>query len=283
MTLKLGLIGKNIGRSRSPFLHETAGRLCSLPVTYQRFDLADGGDDFPTALRRCAEQGLVGVNVTHPFKEQAAGAVSIDDPFVRRIGAVNTVRFDAGGWKGFNTDFSGFIRAYGERFGRTSPGIVAIVGAGGVGKAIAFAMVRLGATEIRIADPDRPRRDRLVEALSGTGVAAPILTADSAAEIAGGADGLVNCTPLGMVGYPGTAIPATLVDGQRWAFDAVYTPVETTFVQTARAAGLEVMTGFDLFFFQGVDAFGIFCGRTPDTAALAAIVVPAVLGQQAEV
>jgi shikimate dehydrogenase len=79
-----------------------------------------------------------------------------------------------------------------------------------------------------------------------------------------GADGIVNATPLGMSGNPGTAIAAGLLGGQTWAFDAVYTPVETIFVRDARAAGLSILSGYELFFFQGVHAFQLFSGTCPN-------------------
>ena len=84
----------------------------------------------------------------------------------------------------------------------------------------------------------------------------------------GGADGVVNCTPLGMSGRPGSAIPASLLGGQSWAFDAVYTPIETEFLRAARAAGLDTLSGYELFFQQGIKAFELFTGRVPPLDAL---------------
>jgi shikimate dehydrogenase len=70
--------------------------------------------------------------------------------------------------------------------------------------------------------------------------------------------------PVGMVGRSGSIFPAELVAGRDWAFDAVYTPIETSFLQNARAAGLSVMSGYELFIGQGVDAFRLFTGRDVD-------------------
>jgi shikimate dehydrogenase len=83
-----------------------------------------------------------------------------------------------------------------------------------------------------------------------------------------GADGLVNCTPLGMIGYGGSAFPEELISGRRWTFDAVYTPIETPFLISARADGVSVMSGFELFFYQGVDAFRNLSGRNVDCREL---------------
>jgi shikimate dehydrogenase len=71
-----------------------------------------------------------------------------------------------------------------------------------------------------------------------------------------------------MVGKGGNAFPAAVLPGKRWAFDAVYTPIDTPFLVEARAAGIAAMSGYELFFHQGVDAFRLFTGREVDAAAL---------------
>src|SRR5690606_31618021 len=134
------------------------------------------------------------------------------------------------------------------------------------GRAIGFALAALGAVELRLFDGDAAKAEVLARTLGAVTPVMRVAVAASIAEAASGADGLVNGTPLGMVGHPGTAIPKPLTAGRRWAFDAVYTPVETEFLQDARAAGLEIMSGYELFFHQGIDAFRIFTGREVDWA-----------------
>jgi shikimate dehydrogenase len=98
---------------------------------------------------------------------------------------------------------------------------------------------------------------------------ARVLLCRSVEEAAVGADGLVNATPLGMHHYPGTPIPRSLMSTQSWAFDAVYTPTDTVFLQDAAEAGLQVLSGYELFFHQGVDAFQIFTGLDVDEGGFA--------------
>ena len=159
---------------------------------------------------------------------------------------MNTVRFDEGsGAQGFNTDYTGFVRAFRSRFPGSVPGSVAIVGTGGAGRAIAFGLADLGARALRLFDQDRTRAERLASALQvGGGVHVELCT--SVEEAAAGAEGLVNATPLGMHRHPGTAIPKAVIGGQAWAFDAVYTPLETQFLQNAARAGLAVLSGYEL-------------------------------------
>ena len=84
------------------------------------------------------------------------------------------------------------------------------------------------------------------------------------------ADGLVNATPLGMFQYPGCAFPVAALGGQRWAFDAVYTPENTAFLAACRRRGIDTLSGFGLFLYQGLDAFELFTGVEPDARAIEA-------------
>lgn len=267
--IQLGLIGVGIERSRAPELHRIAGRLCGLPVTYELIPLvSDRQDEFDAALAACRARGYRGVNVTHPFKERAAQAVAIAPESVRRLGAVNTVLFgDGAGPRGFNTDYSGFGRAFRSRFPGSVPGSVAIIGTGGAGRAIAFGLADLGAKTLRLFDRDRWRAERLAGALQ-LGGDVNVVLCDSVEDAAAGAEGLVNATPLGMHRHPGTAIPSAVIGAQAWAFDAVYTPVETQFLRDAAHAGLSILSGYELFFYQGMDAFELFTGVQVDEAAL---------------
>ena len=266
--IRLGLIGDNIARSQSPRLHVEAGWLCGLEVTYERLIPRDLGLGFDEVFERCLDEGFRGINVTYPYKEEVVARLTVPDPTTAIIHACNTVLFGKGRPEGHNTDYSGFIAAFRAAFPTAAPGRVGMAGAGGVGKAVAFALARLGADELRIFDQDRAKAEGLANAVSECGFGTRVIVAETVDEAATGADGLVNCTPLGMVGYSGTAIPALLLPGASWAFDAVYTPVNTDFLRDAEKAGLEVLSGYELFFHQGVDAFRLFTGMKVDAAAL---------------
>jgi shikimate dehydrogenase len=265
--IELGLVGCGIARSQAPRLHEVAASICGLDLTYTLFDLGENESvPFEQMIRELADRGLRGVNVTHPFKERAAAMVDIPDAGTRNLGAVNTIRFSDS--TGHNTDYSGFIKAYRTSFGAAAPGSVLMVGAGGVGRAVAFALATIDSdVKLRIVDIDEAKAQGLASELQALKVDCTAHATDELEALAD-VDGLVNCTPLGMYQYPGTALPDPLVGGQRWAFDAVYTPIDTPFLERARTQGLEVLTGYELFFYQGIDAFEIFTGTVPDPQAL---------------
>ena len=267
---RLGLIGDNIDASCAPRLHSLAGGQRGITIRYDLLVPARLGLEFDALFDRCAAGDYRGINVTHPYKERAAARVRIDSPSVNAMGAVNTVVFEPDGPRGFNTDHTGFISAFRATFGAAPPGTVCQIGAGGVGKAVAFGLAALGAKAIRLVDVDHGKAEGLAAAVRAARPGAgPIAMAmASLKDAARAADGIVNCSPVGMVGHGGTPVPRALMDGARWAFDAVYTPVDTRLLGDAAAAGLDTMSGYELFFHQGTDAFETFFGGTVDRGRL---------------
>lgn len=259
-------MGAGIQRSRMPLLQKYLGDLAGVDLSYGLHDGENISNFDPvTALQELVAQGYDGLNVTHPYKQRVREAVTrplIEDHGL--IGSYNTLVFRDAEILAANTDYSGFMRGYEYRFGQAAPGKVMLCGAGGVGRAIAFALAKLGASEFAIFDVAPQQAQSLCEELQKTGVAAATICAESLTDAMADADGLVNCTALGMYSHPGTAFPAAEIGPQTWAFDAVYTPLETEFLSACKTAGLHCMTGFDLWFFQGVDAFKIYSGITVD-------------------
>ncbi|MGU3576631.1 shikimate dehydrogenase family protein [Brucellaceae bacterium C25G] len=268
MQLKLGLIGDNIKDSNSPFLHTLAGRLCGLEVSYDLLIPAQMQLDFESLLNYCINNGYHGLNITYPYKEKVVSFLQVDDINMRQIGACNTVVFHADHNTGYNTDYTGFVTAFRESFKGSAPGVVAMAGAGGVGKAIAFALAELGCTEIRIYDYDAAKAQSLLDLFKGHSAQKRLVLCNSVEEACKGADGYINCTPVGMTGKAGTVFNKELLAGGQWAFDAVYTPLETQFLGEAQLAGLECMSGYELFFYQGINAFRIFSGFDVDETSL---------------
>jgi shikimate dehydrogenase len=267
-TVRLGLIGDNIAQSQAPRLHELAGRLTGIPVRYERLVPKELGQAFEAVFETARRSGFRGLNITYPYKERVVPLVTVPDPQVAALGAINTVLFAPAAPQGFNTDWSGFIAGYRHTLGDRAPGPVCMVGAGGVGKAVAFGLLTLGLEDLTLVERDLPKAEALADALKA---AAPKLKVQVTGDVVtgtAGAAGLINCTPVGMVGYDGTPMPRTLMKGAAWAFDAVYTPVDTRFLNEAAAEGLTVMSGWELYFYQGQHAFEIFHGRPIDEALL---------------
>ena len=153
------------------------------------------------------------------------------------------------------------------RFPGQNPRKVALIGAGGIGRAIAFGLTDLGAEEIWIYDQNYLKSQSLVRALNFQDQSR-VLLCNSLEDAVTNVNGLVNATPVGMHNHLGTPIPKNYLGSQSWAFDAVYTPIKTTFILDASESGLEILFGFELFFYQGIEAFEIFSGVRLDELQL---------------
>ena len=269
-TLKLGLIGDNIAASRAPNLHRIAGRLNNMDVQYDRLIPKELNQTFNQVFDSRPANGYQALNITYPYKEYVVPEVEIDDPMVRAIAAVNTVVFDGTLSKAYNTDYTGFIAAYEQVRASAAPGVCCLVGTGGVGRALAFGLVKLGADEIRLFDRDSAKAQQLAYDLNALDPQTVVTAVDDLDVATANCDGLLNGTPLGMVGYPGSAFEPKAIAHAAWVFDAVYTPIETMFLQSAKVTGAQIISGYELFFFQGVHAWRHFSGRDVDTQKLRA-------------
>ena len=266
--LLIGLIGDNIAASRAHELHGNAGRLCDIEVQYDKLVPRELGLDFDGVFQYALDRGYNALNITYPYKEMAAAKVTIPSPLVRAMGAINTIVFGAGEPQGYNTDYSGFVGAYKSVRGGAKPGTVCMIGAGGVGKAVAFGLLDVGLEEIRLVERDLPRAEALAASLQSVRPDLTVSVSSDPVAASAGADGLINCTPVGMVGYDGTPLAQEHMAGAAWLFDAVYTPVNTQFLTDAREAGLTAISGYELFFHQGVDCWRLISGKDVDPAAL---------------
>ncbi len=258
----LGLIGNGISKSRMDRLQVYLGELSGVSVEYVKIDAADIDSFDPVStVQQCLIQGFHGVNITHPYKERVwkLASPALESRY-QPIGSYNTIQFSKGKMLGANTDYTGFIRGYHQKMGDSSPGSVLIAGAGGVGKAIAYALADLGATTIRIFDHNNLQSEDLAKTLLNRGTQSVVIDKEDFIEAMRISDGLINCTPLGMHCCPGSAFSTEGFTDQRWVFDAVYTPLETEFLASCRDLSMVKVTGFDLWVYQGLDAFKIFTG-----------------------
>ncbi|MGC2087345.1 MAG: shikimate dehydrogenase [Bradyrhizobium sp.] len=262
-----GLIGAPIKHSASPAMHEAAAAAVGLRGHYQLIEVA-GADraQLRGLLDGVRQMGFAGVNVTYPYKEAVVELLDELAPEAQAMRAVNTVVVRDNRLIGHNTDTTGFARAVAPLVESSSRGPVALVGAGGVGKAIAFALASLGVHELRIVDADRAKAEMLAALLRDhPGVS----VADTVEAALHGAVGLVNGTPVGMLPNRDSPVPEALLHDGLWVADAIYSPLWTPLLTAAKARGAQVMTGRELAIHQAADGFKLFTGRTAPIEAIA--------------
>lgn len=259
--LLTGLIGAPIAHSASPAMHERAAEALGLRGHYQLIEVA-GAD--AAGLRMMLEGvrrlGFAGVNVTYPYKEAVVPLLDALAPGAASMGAVNTVVVRDGRLTGHNTDTTGFARAVTPLLA-PSGNAIALIGAGGVGKAIAFALASQEVADIRIFDSEPARAEKLAAMLAPRGARVAAGVEDALED----ATGLVNGTPVGMLPNRDTPVPARLLRADLWVADAVYSPLITPLLAAAREKGAKIMTGRDLAIYQAADAFELFTGLAPST------------------
>jgi shikimate dehydrogenase len=249
-------------------MHEVEGARLGLQYAFGLLDfdsLELTNDALPDLILAAGRHGLVGLNVTHPFKQSIVRCLDELSPEAAAIGAVNTVVFRDGRAVGHNTDCWGFAESFRREMQGAALDRVLLMGAGGAGMAVGRALVDLGASAISVFDSDTAKASALAHGLSrqfGGGRCAVAVTDLPAAMRS--ADGLVNATPVGMAKYPGMPVPASELRRDLWVADVVYFPADTDLLRAAAAAGSRTLPGRGMAIFQAVKAFQLFTGLAPD-------------------
>jgi shikimate dehydrogenase len=263
----LGLVGAGISASLTPAMQEREGHASGLSLVYRLIDLDRLGMDqshLAEVLSWTQRLGFDGLNVTHPFKQAVVPLLDELSEDAADLGAVNTVLFRDGRMLGRNTDWSGYSRAFRSALPDAVHDRTVLVGAGGAGVAVGYGLLRQGAAHVAVLDAETDRAmwcsDRLARRFGKERVS----ISHDVAEALDHAKGVVNATPVGMHGHPGSALPTELLRSDMWVSDVVYFPLETELVATARSRGCRVLPGGGMAVHQAVGAFEYFTGRTPD-------------------
>ena len=264
----VGLIGANIMSSLSPALQEDAFAAAGIRGTYHLMDLDRlPGRRLEHLMAAVKAAGFDGINVTFPCKTAVLPLLEEISADARQIGAVNCVTIaNDGRTVGYNTDRIGFRRNFEDGLGRTCiEGKTAVlIGAGGAGRAVAFALMDLGAATVCVHDTDTVRAAALVADLIRHYGSARCRLVDSLPDAIATAAGVVNATPVGMQGIPGNPVPVAALGAHHWVADVIYTPIETQLIEAARAAGARVLTGGGMCVHQAAETFRLFTGVHPD-------------------
>jgi shikimate dehydrogenase len=272
-TYRFGLFGHPVKHSLSPVMHAASFQSLGLRAEYVCFDVPP--EELAARLEACRSEGFNGLNVTIPHKAAVVPLMSSLDPSARLYGAVNTVRFDAKGSTGFNTDATGFLTDLKESRGVTPEGRrVLILGCGGAGRALAIACAREGAFEIGLADLVASKAlvlaeeigERLPDAVARVNVLSD--EQEVWARYSRDCDLIVHCTSAGLHAGDAPPLPSAAFHEGQLLYDLVYTARVTPTMQAAQAAGADALNGSGMLVHQGAAAFTIWTGLAADTAAM---------------
>ncbi len=239
-----GLVGRNISYSFSRgHFTEKFQNLGLDDHQYVNFDLQE-----IAALKEvltAKENGLKGVNVTIPYKQEVQQFLTSLDEDAQEIGAVNTIKLKENGEiVGYNTDVYGFQKSI-EPFLKPHHKKALILGTGGASKAVAFAFKKLGIAYKFVS-----------RAATATSFGYEQITED----ILGEYTVIVNCSPLGT--SPNIdlkpAIPYEFATKNHLFYDLIYNPAETTFLRLAKEQGAATKNGLEMLQLQAEKAWEIW-------------------------
>lgn len=258
MTKLTGIIGYPVGHSLSPAFQGAAFAHCGLDVRYEAWETP--GDGLQARLTNLRGERYLGGNVTIPHKESVIPYLDELGRQSARVGAVNTIVNRGGRLFGFNTDGQGFVNALRNEAAFDPAGkSMLLLGAGGAGRGIAFALAEARAGRVDIANRGPHRASRLALATVEAGTKSHALPLDTPLARY---DCIVNCTSVGMQGALEERSPASLDGARRDALivDIVYRPEETVLLAEARAAGHPTLGGLPMLIYQGALAFELWTG-----------------------
>ncbi len=267
-TRVVGILGDPVDHSLSPRMHNAA--YAALGLDYVYVPLRATPSTIRGAVRAMRTLGIVGFNVTVPYKQDVVKLVDRLTATAAAIGAVNTIYRDADTIVGDNTDAPGFLAALKSHAVKVRGARVLVIGAGGSARAVLHALRSGGAVDVVLANRTRARAVRLAREF---GVTATALTALAEDGLLGTRTLVVNCTPVGLHGGSFLDYDARMTRADCTHFDLAYAATgRTPFLDLARHARRPIIDGRHMLVHQGAAAFRLFTGRkAPVDVMLAAI------------
>jgi shikimate dehydrogenase len=260
-TQLLGVIGDPVEHSLSPTMHNAALTALGLDFVYLPLPVKVKG--LKAALEGFEAIGVVGFNVTIPHKQAIIPLLAEVTPKAKLVGAVNTVWWTEAGWSGTNTDVTGFIAPLQKL--RNQSGVTPIVlGNGGAARAVVVGCAELGCEEVHVVGRNGEKLRQFQESWQGTPLENKVIVhfREDLPNLLPNANLLINTTPVGM--FPKIdALPVNTemmekINQSAIAYDLIYNPRPTKFLQIAQQQGLQTIDGTEMLIEQGAAALEIW-------------------------
>lgn len=256
-TKLIGLIGDPVEHTKSPAIHNFIAQKLNDNVVYVPFHVK--GEGLADAVAGAYDLGILGMNVTVPHKQSVMREACDVDTAALEIGAVNTLVRTENGYKGYNTDYLGFIRELRAVSADPAGSDVIVLGAGGAAKAVVYALEKLGAAHLYILNRSRQRAEEAFGGLENV----TVLEYSGYAGIPAGRHICIQCTSVGL--HPDDEA-CVMDDGSFFdlvgtGIDAIYNPEETIFMKRVREHGGEAYNGLKMLIYQAVASYELFLDR----------------------
>lgn len=258
------VIGNPVAHSRSPEIHARFARQTGESLSYERLLVEPG--DFARAAREFFASGGRGANVTLPFKVDAFALAQERTDRAEQAGAVNTLAVRGDALLGDNTDGAGLVRDLTANLGLALAGRrILLLGAGGAARGVVAPLLALSPAALVIANRTRARARELALAFGASGRVEGV----GLGEMGEGFDLVVNATSSSTRGEP-LALGRRVFAPGATAYDMAYGAAAAAFLEGARAAGARTSDGLGMLVEQAAEAFILWRGKGPETAAVIA-------------
>lgn len=278
-----GLIGNPVGHSLSPALFNAAFDKDNINAVYLPFCVEGEQEQFSAFVDAMVARpwlGVGGFSVTIPHKTHALDFVKQKGEFVdglsATIGAANTLKVGFNGIVcGYNTDYAGAMDALTSRMGVDTHALhqveVAVIGAGGVARAVVAGLADVGA-HVTVYNRTVQKARSLAEEFRCRAAGIEELSRTQATVV-------INCTSLGM--HPdieSCPMPEGVLKPEMTVFDTVYNPIRTRLLEAAEKIGAKTVTGAEMFVRQAMAQYRIFIGTEPNEKIMRNVVMEALSG-----
>ncbi|WP_416675876.1 shikimate dehydrogenase [Egbenema bharatensis] len=251
----LGIIGYPVAHSLSPVMQNAA--IEALGVDYAYVPFAVSPEDLTAAVAGLRAIGVQGFNVTIPHKQSIMPLLAHTSDLAQAVGAVNTVWWTESGWAGTNTDVEGFIAPLRSQAQDWSQVKAIVLGNGGAARAVVAGCAQLGCAQVQVVGRNAEKLQDFARSWENSPISVNLSTHlwEELPRLLPDATLLVNTTPIGMSGHT-NASPLTPEDLQHItpktiAYDLIYTPRPTLFLQQAAAQGATPIDGLEMLVQQG--------------------------------
>ena len=263
----LGVIGAPIAHSLSPIIQNVALHEAGLDYVYTAFPVHRVA--LASAVCGLRDAGVVGFNVTIPFKTEIMPLLDVLSEDAQRIRAVNTVVIASDGtMTGHNTDVTGFMAGFAARGIGLAGKRTVLIGAGGAARAALWGLLRSGVSSVCIGVRNLAKGKALCTDFAADGTLAMYCFDDPHfRDVLCMADIVVQTTPIGMSPQTDAMPPVdpAAISPSAAVYDLIYTPAETAFLRAAAAHGCTTINGETMLVMQGAEAFSLWTGVRPNT------------------
>lgn len=263
----LGVIGAPIAHSLSPIIQNAALHEAGLDYVYTAFPVHRVA--LASAVCGLRDAGVVGFNVTIPFKTEIMPLLDALSEDAQRIRAVNTVVIASDGtMTGHNTDVTGFMAGFAARGIGLAGKRTVLIGAGGAARAALWGLLRSGVSSVCIGVRNLAKGKALCTDFAEDGTLAVYCFDDPHfRDVLCTADIVVQTTPIGMSPQTDAMPPVdpAAISPYAAVYDLIYTPAETAFLRAAAAHGCTTINGETMLVMQGAEAFSLWTGVRPNT------------------